>query len=156
MVSLYLQTKGSDIVMMLLSSAQVLLMIPGISLVYAGVADPFSALTLLRVPLITTAFVGVQVSSSKQHVSSTTKGTGISNKGLQWYLWGYTLTFSPSAGSNLNETVSWYGGDIRTSAFRDFSARPVGIQGRGLDGMTGPKIPELVYGLYQGMFACFT
>ena len=56
--------QGSDIVMMLLSTALVFLMIPGIALVYSGAADLFSAITMARIPLITTAFVGIQVSLS--------------------------------------------------------------------------------------------
>lgn len=46
---------------MLTSSALVFLMIPGIALVYSGAADRNSAITMARMPLITTAFVGVQV-----------------------------------------------------------------------------------------------
>ena len=45
-----------------MASALVFLMIPGIALVYAGVADRYSAITMARIPLITTAFVGLQVS----------------------------------------------------------------------------------------------
>jgi len=52
--------------------------------------------------------------------------------------------------------MTWLGGDAKANAFWDTLARPVGIQGSGTGSMTGPKIPELVYALYQGMFACFT
>ena len=48
--------------MMLMASALVFLMIPGIALVYSGAADRYSAITMARIPLITTAFVGIQVS----------------------------------------------------------------------------------------------
>ncbi|KAH8699415.1 ammonium transporter AmtB-like domain-containing protein [Phaeosphaeriaceae sp. PMI808] len=118
---------------MLTASALVFLMVPGIALVYSGAADRHSAITMARIPLITTAFVGIQ-----------------------WYLWGYTLTFSPSTSSNANGTFSWLGGDTKTNAFRDVMVRPVGIQGSGTGLTTGPKIPELVFALYQGMFASFT
>lgn len=119
--------EGSDIAFMLTASSFVFLMIPGIALVYSGAADRYSAITMARIPLITTAFVG-----------------------FQWYLWGYTLTFSPSPNFSGEGTFSWYGGDAKSNAFQDVLARPVGGQG------PGPKIPELVYALYQGMFACFT
>ena len=75
---------------------------------------------------------------------------------MQWYLWGYTLAFSPSTSSNDQGKVSWLGGDSKSNAFEDLMVRPVGIQGPMAGGATGPKIPELVYALYQGMFACFT
>ncbi|KAF2192482.1 Rh-like protein/ammonium transporter [Zopfia rhizophila CBS 207.26] len=125
--------EGADIAMMITASALVFLMIPGIALVYSGVADCHSTVTLARIPLITTAFIG-----------------------FQWYLWGYTLTFSPSISVNDSGHFAWYGGDPKTNVFRDVLARPVGIQGPGPGPMTGPKIPELVFALYQGMFACFT
>lgn len=47
---------------MLISSALVLLMIPGISLFYAGLTDRSSTLTVLRLPFITAAFASFQVS----------------------------------------------------------------------------------------------
>lgn len=43
---------------------------------------------------------------------------------------------------------SWYGWDSRGLALHDSTARPVGLD--------GPKIPELVYMLYESMFASFT
>lgn len=63
---------------MLLSTALVFLMIPGIALVYSGAADRFSAITMARIPLITTAFVGIQVGISII-ISSTLRLQGITN-----------------------------------------------------------------------------
>jgi Amt family ammonium transporter len=72
-------------------------------------------------------------------------------------MWGYSLAFSPATYSNNTFTgVSWYGGDLKANAYIDVTARPVGIQGPDSNVMTGPKIPEMVYVFYQGMFACFT
>lgn len=75
----------------------------------------------------------------------------------QWYLWGYALAFSPATYSDdASQVVSWYGGETKANAYIDVTARPVGIQGPDSTVMLGPKIPEMVYVFYQGMFACFT
>ena len=75
----------------------------------------------------------------------------------QWYMWGYSLAFSPGTfGPSAFRGVSWYGGDSKATGFIDVVARPVGIQGPDPNVMTGPKIPEMLYVFYQGMFACFT
>jgi Amt family ammonium transporter len=47
---------------MLISSALVFIMIPALSLIYAGTGKRSFALTLFRLPLITGAFIGLQVS----------------------------------------------------------------------------------------------
>ncbi|KAG4439173.1 hypothetical protein IFR05_005326 [Cadophora sp. M221] len=65
----------------------------------------------------------------------------------QWALWGYALTFTQSTRS-----ISWWGGEMRAFALADVLARPVGSG----DGITGTSIPELVYVVYEGMFASFT
>lgn len=66
--------------------------------------------------------------------------------GLQWVLWGYALTFSSG--------ILWWGGEIRAIAANDVLARPVATGDGG--GPGGAKIPELVYMLYEAMFASFT
>ncbi|KIW68882.1 hypothetical protein PV04_04796 [Phialophora macrospora] len=125
---------GADIGWMMVSSALVFFMIPGLCLHFSGISKPQSTLTLVRLPLITTAVVG-----------------------CIWYTWGYSLAFSPAVYSNNTFTgVSWYGSDLKANAYLDVAARPVGIQGPDPNVMTGPKIPEMVYVFYQGMFACFT
>jgi len=116
--------QGSDIVWMLISSALVFIMIPALSLIYAGLGNRSFALTLFRLPLITGAFIG-----------------------FQWVLWGYSLTFTRSI-----LPASWWGGESRALALTDVLARPI-AEG---DGNGGPSIPELVYVLYEGMFAAFT
>ncbi|KAJ2902705.1 uncharacterized protein MKZ38_000215 [Zalerion maritima] len=115
---------GSDLVWMLMSSALVLLMHPGMSLLLAGASGRRDALAAFKMPLIISAFVG-----------------------FQWFLWGYAITFSPDPSKADGET-SWLGGSLGATAFRDILARPVGGN--------GPQIPELVFALYQGMFASFT
>jgi len=63
----------------------------------------------------------------------------------QWYLWGYVLTFSPAPDPT---TWTWYGGHAQSMVLYQALVRPVGAD--------GPKIPELLYAFYQGMFAAFT
>jgi ammonia channel protein AmtB len=133
----YCLPQGSDIVWMLFSSAFVLLMIPGISLFYAGVTDRSSTLTLLRLPFITAAFAGFQVSQTLPRILFDEALTS------QWFLWGYSLTFSSASGA-----ISWYGTDKAAAVFKHTSVRPVGAD--------GAKIPELLYAFYQCMFASFT
>lgn len=122
--SLVVLLVGSDIVWMLISSGLVLLMVPAVCLFYSGASNRRMSLTLFRLPLITAALVG-----------------------FQWYLWGYTLAFTPAVPPP-SPGVSWYGGDSRGNALHDSLARPVGAD--------GAKIPELLYQFYEGMFASFT
>lgn len=62
------------------------------------------------------------------------------NSTKQWYLWGYILTFT--------EGNLWFGGDRSKSVFREDLI--------GNTGLKNSPIPEMVYALYQGMFAAFT
>ncbi|KIY03272.1 uncharacterized protein Z520_01739 [Fonsecaea multimorphosa CBS 102226] len=119
---------------MMVAAALVFFMIPGLCLHFSGVSKRDFTLTLVRLPLITTGVVG-----------------------CVWYMWGYTLAFSPAIyNASALHGVSWYGGDTKANAYIDVAARPVGIQGPNSSVLTGPKIPEMVYVFYQGMFACFT
>jgi len=63
--------------------------------------------------------------------------------GLQWVFWGYSLTFT--------DGTLWYGGETRANALVDTIAHPITV-GTGV----GPPIPELLFVLYEGMFASFT
>jgi len=63
----------------------------------------------------------------------------------QWYLWGYALTFGSGSGET---TWTWYGGHTQATVLYRVMVRPVGA--------AGPKIPELLFAFYQGMFASFT
>ncbi|KIW27842.1 uncharacterized protein PV07_07543 [Cladophialophora immunda] len=129
---LYFQ--GADMGFMIIAAALVFFMIPGLCLHFSGVSKQDFTLTLVRLPLITTGVVG-----------------------CVWYMWGYTLAFSPAIyDAAALQGVSWYGGDTKANAYIDVTARPVGIQGPNPLVLTGPKIPEMVYVFYQGMFACFT
>jgi len=66
--------------------------------------------------------------------------------GLQWVFWGYSLTFTDGGLAS-----GWYGGEKRANALVDVIARPITVGSGG-----GPPIPELLFVLYEGMFASFT
>jgi hypothetical protein len=52
---------GADIGWVLVASALVFLMIPSLSLIYSGLGSRSFAMTLFRLPMVTAAFVGLQV-----------------------------------------------------------------------------------------------
>ena len=58
---------------------------------------------------------------------------------FQWFFWGYSLAFSHSAGRFL--------GDLENIGFRNVLAAP---------SVGSPKIPDLLFAVYQGMFAAIT
>lgn len=58
---------------------------------------------------------------------------------FQWFFWGYSLTFS--------HTGSSYIGDLSNFGFRNVLAQP---------SVGSPKIPDLLFAIYQGMFAAIT
>jgi hypothetical protein len=51
-------------------------MIPALSLIYAGIGNRSFALTLFRLPLVTGAFIGLQVSSPSPNKSSSHQPKG--------------------------------------------------------------------------------
>ncbi|EON61120.1 hypothetical protein W97_00331 [Coniosporium apollinis CBS 100218] len=117
--------QGADLAWMMISSALVLLMVPGIALFYSGVSNSQFALSQAWLPIMTTAVVG-----------------------LEWYLWGYSIVFSNGPSSH----TFWGGTD--GIALHNVLLRPV-PSSKDLQ-TEGPVIPELVYALFQGMFASFT
>jgi len=58
---------------------------------------------------------------------------------FQWFFWGYSLAFSHTAGS--------YIGDLENIGFRNVLGAP---------SVGSTKIPDLMFAVYQGMFACIT
>jgi ammonium transporter, Amt family len=100
----------------MMSSALVLLMIPGVGFFYSGLARRKSALSLIWLSMMSIGVVS-----------------------LQWFLLGYSLTFSHSAGSFL--------GDLSNFGFNNVLAQP---------SVGSPKILDLLYAIYQGMFAAIT
>ena len=105
-----------DIAWLLTSTALVLLMVPGVAFFYSGLARRKSALSLLYLCLASIAVTS-----------------------LQWFIWGYSLTFSHTAGPFI--------GDLANAGFK-------GV----LDGpsVVAARVPDLLFAVYQGMFACMT
>ena len=58
---------------------------------------------------------------------------------FQWFFWGYSLVFSHTAGKFI--------GDLTNFGFRNVLAQP---------SVASPKIPDLLFAVYQGMFASIT
>lgn len=58
---------------------------------------------------------------------------------FQWFFWGYSLTFSHTAGPFI--------GDLSNFGFMDVLARP---------SVGSDKIPDLLFAVYQGMFSAIT
>ncbi len=54
----------------MISAALVFLMVPSLSLIYAGLGNRTFALTLFRLPMITCALIGFQVGLPSFHLSS--------------------------------------------------------------------------------------
>jgi len=58
---------------------------------------------------------------------------------FQWWLWGYSLTFS--------STGSAFIGDLQNAFFMNVDGAPSPV---------APKVPAIVYAIFQGMFAAIT
>jgi ammonium transporter, Amt family len=67
--------------------------------------------------------------------------------GIQWFLWGYSITFSKSS----SMSAVWGGSD--GLVFHKVLLRP---QSSGSSHSDGVQIPEALYALFEGMFASFT
>ena len=88
----------------------------GIRFFYAGLARRKSALSLIWLSMMATAVTS-----------------------FQWFFWGYSLTFSHSAGKFI--------GDLENIGFRNTLAAP---------SVGSHRIPDLMFAVYQGMFAAIT
>ncbi|KAJ1331191.1 Ammonium transporter [Microdochium nivale] len=108
--------QSGDIGWMITSTALVLLMIPGVGFFYSGLARRKSALSLIWLSVMSTAVTS-----------------------FQWFFWGYSLTFSHTAGPFI--------GNLANFGFRDVLARP---------SVASDSIPDLLFAVYQGMFSCIT
>lgn len=58
---------------------------------------------------------------------------------FQWFFWGYSLAFSHTAGK--------YIGDLQNFGFMNVLAAP---------SVGGSKVPDLLFAIFQGMFAAIT
>lgn len=107
---------SGDIAWLITSTALVLLMIPGVGFFYSGLARRKSALSLIWLSIAAAASIS-----------------------FQWFFWGYSLTFSHTAGR--------FAGDLKNIGFRNVLAAP---------SVGSPKMPDLLFAVYQGMFAAIT
>ncbi|KAK1525630.1 ammonium transporter [Colletotrichum costaricense] len=108
--------ESGDLAWIMVCSALVLLMIPGVGFFYSGLARRKSALSLILISMICVGVVG-----------------------FQWFFWGYTLTFS--------HTGSVFLGDMSNFGLKEVVAQP---------SVGSTKIPDILFCLYQGMFAAIT
>ncbi|KAL1955132.1 hypothetical protein VTO42DRAFT_8996 [Malbranchea cinnamomea] len=115
-VDLNIYYNAGDIAWILISTALVLLMIPGVGFFYSGLARRKSALSLIWLSIMAVGVVG-----------------------FQWFFWGYSLAFSHSAGK--------YIGNLENIGFRNVLAQP---------SIGSSKVPDLLFAIFQGMFACIT
>ncbi|KAK4111874.1 ammonium transporter [Canariomyces notabilis] len=113
-VNIWYQT--GDIGFIIITSALVLLMVPGVGFFYSGLARRKSALSLIWVSIMAAAVTT-----------------------FQWFFWGFSLTFSRAA--------SGYIGDLSHFGFRNVLAHP---------SIGSSRIPDLLFAIYQGMFAAVT
>ncbi|KAF1817524.1 ammonium transporter [Eremomyces bilateralis CBS 781.70] len=108
--------QSGDIAWVMMSTALVLLMIPGVGFFYSGLARRKSALSLLWLSVMSVAVVT-----------------------FQWFLWGYSLTFSHHAGRFI--------GTLHNVGFNDVLGAP---------SVASDRVPDLLFAVYQGMFAAIT
>jgi len=121
-----------DTAWMLVSSALVLLMIPGLALFYGGMVRQKNVLSTMMHSLVAMGIVGVQ-----------------------WAVIGYSLAFAPDMGGGLLGNFSKFmlngliimkdasSGVVEYALFQNYTKEP-------------GAIPELVFAMYQCMFAMIT
>ncbi|KAH6603161.1 ammonium permease [Trichoderma cornu-damae] len=97
------------------SSALVLLMIPGVGFFYSGLARRKSALSLILLSMVSVGIIS-----------------------FQWFFWGYSLAFSRTGNAFL--------GDLTQFGLMKTLAQPNG----------SANLPDILFCLYQGMFAAIT
>lgn len=107
---------GADTAWVLISTCLVFIMIPGLGYFYGGITRKKSLLTML--------------------IST---GLAVSIVSFQWFLWGFSLTFS--------QTGSTFIGNLDHVVLIDVGNDPHPI---------APTIPANTFMVFQGMFACIT
>ena len=108
------QANSGDTAWVLISSALVLLMLPGLAFFYGGMVRKKNVL------------------SSMMHIFAV-----VGVIGVQWVVVGYTLAFGPEGGSFIGGFGKMF------------------LRGVGPESLSG-SIPELVFVMFQGMFAIIT
>lgn len=102
--------QSGDQAFIIVASAMVLIMVPGLAFLYAGLARRKSALSLMWACMVAGSIIT-----------------------LQWYIWGYSLTFSITG-------TSGFIGDLHHVGLRDVLAAP---------SVGSPLIPALLFAFYQ-------
>ncbi|KAJ3050283.1 hypothetical protein HK097_008752 [Rhizophlyctis rosea] len=98
------------------SAALVLLMLPGLGYFYSGLSHHKNALVFLHLCMLSLAIVSIQ-----------------------WFLWGFSLSFSPNS-------TNGFIGDIHFMGFRNVDAQPY----------PGTVISTDVFAMFQGLFCALT
>ncbi|KAI9829734.1 MAG: ammonium transporter Amt1 [Phylliscum demangeonii] len=97
-----------------------------------------TALVLLMIPGVGFFYSGLaRRKSALSLIWLSLMATGVVS--FQWFFWGYSLAFSHHAGK--------YIGDLRNIGFRNVLAQP---------SVGSAHIPDLLFAIYQGMFAAIT
>ncbi|KAI9734906.1 MAG: ammonium transporter Amt1 [Cirrosporium novae-zelandiae] len=97
-----------------------------------------TALVLLMIPGVGFFYSGLaRRKSALSLIWLSVMGTALIS--FQWFFWGYSLAFSHTAGK--------YIGDLENIGFRNVLAAP---------SVGSSKIPDLLFAVYQGMFAAIT
>ncbi|CAO3658164.1 unnamed protein product [Rhizopus stolonifer] len=109
--------QSGDVAWVLVSTALVWLMIPGVGYFYSGMAQQKNALSLIMSCVLSLVVVSVQ-----------------------WFIWGYSLTFSKTS-------TSPFIGNLDNAFLRGVLGDP---------SIGSDSIPDLVYCIYQCMFAALT
>jgi len=109
---------SGDTVWVLASAALVFIMTPGVALFYGGMARRKNILSVLMQCFVIMCLIGVQ-----------------------WVIYGYSISFGPDAGHGIIGSLDW-----------------VGLKGIGLGPHPdyGSKIPHLAFMIFQAMFAILT
>ncbi|KAI3621751.1 ammonium transporter [Moniliophthora roreri] len=106
-----------DVALIVVAGAMVLTMVPGLAFLYSGLARRKSALSLIWV---------------------VAAGNAVCI--FQWFFWGYTLAFSPTA-------TNGFIGNLHNFGLRKVLDAP---------SPGSPLIPEILYSFFQMEFACVT
>jgi ammonium transporter, Amt family len=102
--------QSGDQAYIIIASAMVLVMIPGLGFLYSGLARRKSALSMIWACMASCSIIT-----------------------FQWYFWGYSLAFSPTA-------TNGFIGDLKHFGLMNTLGNP---------SPGSPLIPELLYSFYQ-------
>ncbi|TBU34870.1 ammonium transporter [Dichomitus squalens] len=133
------QYDGGDIAFIVVCGILVFFMVPGVGKRTICRSGQYTRVLNARPPPLAFLYSGL---SRRKSALSLVWAVAASNAVVifQWWFWGYSLAFSPTAGNG-------YIGDLRSFALR----KVLGDSSPG-----SPLIPELLYSFYQMEFACVT